>query len=193
MAMIKEKQKDKCGSANKKGRNNSGSTTVATANSIAAITITSAPGTTSTTITTTTPTVTSADVSLLKNECLENDIEIKDESFGSIGEEIMEKVSSNSSPAPIACSFVDSNKFAMDMCPVDGEFPFKKFYAIMTYASNDFTESLIEHFSCTVETNFGYNAVSFRLKVKTIRHHMISSSEFYLTIIFPTNAFAYSR
>lgn len=122
MAMIKEKQKEKCGSANKKGRSNNGSTTAAAANSIAASTTTSPIGTTTTTtIATATTTVTSTDVGLLKKECLENDIAIKDESFGSIGEEIMEKVSTNSSPAPIACSFVDSNKFAMDMCPVDGE------------------------------------------------------------------------
>ncbi len=86
MAMIKEKQRDKCGSVNKKGRNNSDGSNDGT----------------------------------LKSDILENDIEVKEESFG-INEDIMEKVSNNS-PASVTCSFADSKNFAMDMCPVDGEY-----------------------------------------------------------------------
>lgn len=89
MAMIKEKQRDKCGSVNKKGRNNSSSSSV-------------------------------GNNGTLKTNILENDIDIREDSFG-IADDIMDKVS-NRSPVSITCSFVDQKNFAMDMCPVDGTY-----------------------------------------------------------------------
>lgn len=92
MAMIKEKQRDKCGSVNKKGKNNSSGSTVVGNN----------------------------DGSLKSDVGLENDIDIKDESFR-IADDIMDKVTSNS-PTTVACSFGDPKNFvAMDICPVDRE------------------------------------------------------------------------
>lgn len=91
MAMIKEKQRDKCGSVDKKGKNNSSGSTVGNNDGS------------------------------LKSDILENDIDIKDESFR-ITDDIMEKVSSNS-PTSVACSFADTKNFvAMDICPVDREY-----------------------------------------------------------------------
>lgn len=89
--MIKEKQRDKCGSVDKKGKNNSSSSTVANNDGS------------------------------LKSDILENDIDIKDESFR-IADDIMEKVSNNS-PTSVTCSFADAKNFvAMDICPVDREY-----------------------------------------------------------------------
>jgi len=90
--MIKERQRDKCGSVDKKGKNsnNSGSTVVTQNNN-----------------------------NTLKNDSLESDVHIKEESFAVL--DIIEKVSNNS-PTSLACSFVDTKGFAMDMCPVDSEY-----------------------------------------------------------------------
>lgn len=91
MAMIKERQRDKCGSVDKKGKhsNNSGSTVVTQNNN-----------------------------NTLKNDLLENNVCVKEESFSV--SDIIEKVS-NSSPTSLACSFADTKEFAMDMCPVDSK------------------------------------------------------------------------
>lgn len=87
MAMIKEKQRDKCSSVNKKAKNNGSSS------------VTNNDGT-------------------LKTDILENDIEIKDESFR-ISDD-MEKVST-SSPASVTCTFADPKSFKMEMCPVESK------------------------------------------------------------------------
>lgn len=90
MAMIKEKQRDKCGSVEKRVKTNSGGSAIPNNDNI-------------------------------KSEILENDIDIKDESFR-IADDIMEKVSS-SSPASVACSFADPKNFvSMDICQVDREY-----------------------------------------------------------------------
>lgn len=54
----------------------------------------------------------------LRTDILENDIEIRKESFGLCNG--VEKVS-NISTASVACTFADPKGFTMEMCPVESE------------------------------------------------------------------------